>query len=402
MTALLLALAAGAFAAPAWLESLPEALAASKASGRPVLVDFEAPWCYSCYYMRKHVLDRPAFARLSERLVLLKTDVDSEGGAALKKKYAVTFLPTYVLLDGGGRALGRVVGEQTEADFVAAVEALLGASAGAPEAAAVASLKARLDAGELERARRWEAALPKGLKKALGARRDWRILSARLSLRLGRDAETSFAALLKEENSCALAYDVFEAQKRLPASSLAAARAPLERLVETRVFSGDRPCADARSPVEALAEAYGDGTPAATDLFKRAAGVLEARRVKPGEDRNHDDNLRHFLQRAGEDARLMAFYPRLVKAYPADYVYAHRFARYLLEKGEPAAALPWAESAARLAYGANRLAVTEVQAKALAALGRKDEARRLLKRDIKAGRAFPAAREKLKTVLAGL
>lgn len=385
--------------APFWHEGFSQALAQAKSKSQPVLVDFEAPWCYSCYYMRKHVLDRPGFAALSERLVLLRTDVDTEAGEALKKKYAVTFLPTYVLLDADGKVLGRVVGEQTEADFLAALKALLESSAPGPEGLAVRTLKARLDAGELERARAFVAAIPAGLEKTLNERKDWRVLTARLSLRQGREAEKAFAALLKEEDSCALAYDFFEAAKRLQAQRLSAARGPLQKLVDERVFSADHSCADFRSPIEALAKADPAGAKA---LFARAVAFLDAKKLKPGEDRNHDDNLRYFLQKAGEDARVKALYPKLVEAYPADYVYAQRFAKYLLEQGDAAGALPWIERSAKLAYGANRLAVTEVHANILIALGRMGEAKKLLERDIKAGKAFPASRDRLRSVLAGL
>ncbi|MDD5657956.1 MAG: hypothetical protein PHF00_11965, partial [Elusimicrobia bacterium] len=83
-----------------------------------------------------------------------------------------------------------------------------------------------------------------------------------------------------------------------------------------------------------------------------------------------------------------SFYAELAAAYPADYVYPYRYARYLFERGEAAGALEWAEKADRLSYGANRLAVTKVRAQALAALGRGEEAAQLARRDIKAGQAF--------------
>src|SRR5687767_8569009 len=99
----------------AWLTDLPAAYAEAKASGRPILVDFEAPWCYSCYYMQQRVLSRPAFAKAAESLVLLKLDVDTSAGAAVKAERAVTFLPTYLVLSPTGSELGRILGEQTEA-----------------------------------------------------------------------------------------------------------------------------------------------------------------------------------------------------------------------------------------------------------------------------------------------
>src|SRR4029077_13667421 len=84
------------------------------------------------------------------------------------------------------------------------------------------------------------------------------------------------------------------------------------------------------------------------------------------------------------------FYAALMEAYPSDYVYAHRWAKWLQKHGKAKDALSFSDKADKLAYGANRLAVTEVRAKILADLGRQPEALALLKRDAKAGKkAFP-------------
>jgi predicted Zn-dependent protease len=137
-------------------------------------------------------------------------------------------------------------------------------------------------------------------------------------------------------------------------------------------------------------------------LVKRAVTFLDGMGLKTGADRNHDDDRRFFLEAAGDDAALAGLYGELAAAYPADYVYPYRHAKYLLGKGDAAGALKRAEAADKLAYGANRLYVTKVRAQALAALGRKAEAAALLKRDIRAGQAFPDTVSVLKAALDGL
>ncbi len=399
---------------PVWLESLPKGLEAARAGNRRVLVDFQAPWCYSCYYMDQKVLSKPAFASAAEGLVLVKLDVDTPEGRALKEKYRVTFLPSYVVAGPDGRETGRIIGEQAEADFLARLKAVLGAAAD-PADRAIESLRRRLALKEFEEAARDVREIDKQVRGQLARRREWRILLSRLEIMRAPgdskiDWKRALRALLEQEESCELAYDVYHAEKLLEKGSgagraglLNLERGALERLAEKRLFKNE--CADFRTGIEVLAAVYeGLGlTEEKTLLVNRAVEMLLGKDHPPGEDRNRDDNLRYFLEMKKDDAALRSLYPRLVAAYPADYVYAHRFGRYLLEQGRPAEALPWLDRADKLCYGANRLAVTKARAKALAALGRLPEAVAILKRDIAAGRAaFPADADGLEKVLTEL
>jgi len=410
----LLSIAASAQAEPAWLEDHAQAQAAAKAAGRPLLIKFQAPWCYSCYYMTANVLSKEAFAAAARDLVLLKADVDTEAGGTLKGKYAVTALPSFVLVSPKGEVLGRIAGEQTEADFLARLGSFLKGAVPDQLAAAAARLEQRLAAAEFEKAAADVAKLPAERLKSLRARPDWRVLEARLGLARGQGqkAAGSLRTLLDLEPGCELAYDVMHGEKALGSLSapeqkaiLEAERAALEKLSEKRLFvPAPQRCADLRSGVEVLAEVYDQlgQKDRRLALLKRALVFLDGMGLQTGADRNHDDDRRFFLEAAGDDAALGAFYGELVAAYPADYVYPYRYAKYLLGKGDAAGALTRAEAADKLAYGANRLSVTKVRAKALLALGREDEAAALLKRDIKAGKAFADAARQLQELLAGL
>ncbi|MCS7091433.1 MAG: thioredoxin [Verrucomicrobiota bacterium] len=75
------------------------------ASGRPVLVDFYAPWCGPCRVLAP-ILDRLA-AEWSDRVRFVKVNVDE--APALAMRYQVHGVPTLMLFSGG-RPTNRVVG----------------------------------------------------------------------------------------------------------------------------------------------------------------------------------------------------------------------------------------------------------------------------------------------------
>jgi thioredoxin-like negative regulator of GroEL len=345
-------LAAAAFAAePSWTTAVDAALAQAKATGKPVLADFQAPWCYSCYYMEQRVLSKPGFAKAAEGLVPLKLDVDTAEGAAMKATHAVTFLPTYLLLSADGKELGRIVGEQTETDFLAKLSALTGGKAS--EDKELTALRAKSKKGDV-------AALEKLLERPVQCETAYDI----------GYAEDAVSKLYPEHRDLVLKKE----------------RKVLETLVEQKLFvPAESRCADFRSGVETLAgvdEKLGDKS-ARRELLSRALALLDKEGVTAGDDRNRDDNRRLFLEMQDDSSAVRAWYEKLVAAYPADYVYAFRFAKWLNKRGENAEALPWVERADKLSYGANRLAVTGVRAKILAALGRKDEALAAADRDLK-------------------
>lgn len=375
LAALCLAVSAGAV--PAWVEKPSQARAEAKKAGKPLLIDFHAPWCYSCYYMEERVLGRPAFEKAARGLVLLKADVDRAEGRALKEARRVSFLPTYIVESPAGKELGRIVGEQSEADFLARLESLLKGGARSERADAFESLRATLsspDRGEALRALRKMIELggacdfPGDLSSAEG-------LVDRLPERERRD-------LLESE------------------------RKALESLLEKRyLVEPSKRCADFRTGVATLAGVYEKlGFPdERARLLSKAVARLKDDGLITGDDRNQDDNLRYFLELAGDEAGLKAHFEALLAAYPADYVYPYRYARYLADKGRFAEAEPWSAKAWGLSYGANRLAVAKVRAKVLAGLGRKDEAKALLKRELKAGKkAFPKEAAQLQEALSAL
>ncbi|MBI5596192.1 MAG: thioredoxin family protein [Elusimicrobia bacterium] len=411
LCALLLACAPAA-ASDVWLSDLAAAKKAAAASGKPILVDFQAVWCYSCYFMEQKVLSKDPFKAAAKGLVLVKLDVDTEEGLALKKKLRAGFLPSYVLMDASERELGRIVGEQNEGDFLAQLARLLGPSVLDP----AARLTAALDANDLDGATRVR-------REARGAKVPpsgpaWEKASARLDLasalkrgeRAG--AVAAFRALMRLGGGCELPYHLFRASDSLDAAAeterreaLEAARGPLAGLAESRFFGPpEERCADARSVLEAPLSVYKRlGLKSEeTALLERVLAEL-GKRLKSagvGEDRNLDDNYRFFLAQAGRKEELRAHLERLVAAYPNDYVYSYRLAGVLKEAGRTADALASSRTAYNLSYGANRSAVARLRAELLAAGGAAEEARALLRLELKAAKGrFPDEAKALEALL---
>ena len=88
-----------------WAPTFEAALAAAKRSGRPVLVDFGAEWCWFCKKMDREVLTHPTILKLATRFEWARVDTDERGDLA--SKYRVSGLPTYVFMDASGVAFFR-------------------------------------------------------------------------------------------------------------------------------------------------------------------------------------------------------------------------------------------------------------------------------------------------------
>lgn len=113
--------AAPAAAGPAWVSSLPAALAQAKASQRPVLAVFSgSDWCKPCMMLKQEVFDQPEFASFAQdkfvlarfdfprnkknRLDAPQTKLNEDAAAQLNKEGA---FPAVVLLSPEGKILAR-------------------------------------------------------------------------------------------------------------------------------------------------------------------------------------------------------------------------------------------------------------------------------------------------------
>jgi thiol-disulfide isomerase/thioredoxin len=394
--------ASAAFAAQAGEPgTVDAALARAKQAHQPVFIDFTAPWCYSCYYMASHVLNGPEWKALQQRAVTVEVDADSPDGAAWMKKLEVKALPAYVVLDEHGKERGRILAEQPRAKFYPMLDAILAgagtlddyrAKAKAGDADAVRTVLASYQArGDGKGGLDWYAALPQAVRTKLDTDAKATLLRDRLALQRAledkHDAEAVSAAqrVLADDPGCDRIYvvmDLLGASESMPKAErepiLRAQKPALDALIARDVFVASPTCADQRSAVFASAEleaALGDAAGEKAALDRGIAATRAALGDDIGKDRNAADNLRVYLTMGKRTAELDALYPKLIAAYPDDYVYPYRWGRSLLERGDAAKALPLLEQAAEKAYGVNRLTVAKLRVDALNKLGRADDAK---------------------------
>ncbi len=401
---LIAALPAGVHAAEARTPTtIDEALKASAEQHRPVLVDFQAVWCYSCYYMASHVLNGPEWDAVQRKAIVVEADADSPDGQAWMKKLNASFLPSYVVLDAHGNELGRVTAEQPREKFYPKITAILATGNtldGLKQKAGKGSIDDVANVLEAYQARSegveglaWFSSLPAPRQQQ--ARGNARITVAldQLALIKALAAKDNAAVIanaqkvLAQDIGCQRPYvldDLLEATDKLPAADrkalLATQRKLMDTYVNTQVLVAQPACADQRSAVLASAEldqALGDPAAASALLDRAITQTRQRLGSNLASDRNLADNLRIYLAKAKRSAELDDYQRKLIAAYPDDYVYAYRYGRSLVEAGKPADALPYLAQAADKAYGANRLAVALQRVKALKALHRDDEARKL-------------------------
>lgn len=425
ITLLALALSTAALAAPP--KTVDDALAQAKKAHQPVFLDFSAPWCYSCYFMASHVLNGAEWKKLEARAVVAEIDADSPDGAEWMKKLQVKALPAYVVLNENGVELGRILAEQPREKFYPEVNRILDnshtldqlkATAATGKNEAIADvLNSYVERGDGNGGYDWFAKLQGKVRDDAAKDKKISLALDRLSLARAmkskdymRAIPSAKRALANETIGCDRSYvigDLLEATEKVGTGQRKAVVAPekaaLDTMLAKDVFVAKPKCVDQRSAVIAAADldaAIGD-TKAETEVLDRA---IKFSRAQLGnnlrKDRNAADNLRVYLVRAKKVDELDALYPKLIAAYPDDYVYPYRWGRSLLERDKPKDALPLLEKAAEKAYGENRLVVATLRVKALKALHREQDAQKVVADVLEQnGKWFPEEVEKLKAAL---
>ena len=82
------------------------------AAGKPILLDFWAPWCSPCMQLAPIV---EQIAGEHDNIIVGKVNVDEE--MELAQQYRVMSIPTLLLLDGG-KITGRAVGFRTKKEIL--------------------------------------------------------------------------------------------------------------------------------------------------------------------------------------------------------------------------------------------------------------------------------------------
>lgn len=91
-----------------WRDDFDAALAESKATGKPVLVDFSASWCPPCIAMKHDVCPEPEVEKaVADGYVPVLLDADDAGSAEVAARYGVRGIPAVLVVDQNGKVLRR-------------------------------------------------------------------------------------------------------------------------------------------------------------------------------------------------------------------------------------------------------------------------------------------------------
>jgi TolA-binding protein len=102
-----------------WFHNYDQALAESRKTSKPILVDCFADWCYWCHKLDENVYTDAKFIKFSETIVPLRIDVEDKGeGTRLAEQYQLTGLPTLLVIDSEGKLLNRIGGYLEPADLI--------------------------------------------------------------------------------------------------------------------------------------------------------------------------------------------------------------------------------------------------------------------------------------------
>ncbi len=115
------ALTAPALGAPeGWLTDVDRAVAEARKTDRNILVDLYADWCGWCKVLERKVFSSPEFKSFAKDFVLLHVDVEDGGeGSEIQARYAVSNLPTMLILDPKMIKVGAVGGYAPKEAYIA-------------------------------------------------------------------------------------------------------------------------------------------------------------------------------------------------------------------------------------------------------------------------------------------
>ncbi len=114
-----LACAPQLFAGRVWHKSVAPAQKEAQAKKQLILVDMFAEWCGWCHRFEREVFPSAAFQDATKDIVLLRLDTeDGKEGTQFARKYAVTSLPTFLVLAPDLSIAGLLRGYAPPNDFV--------------------------------------------------------------------------------------------------------------------------------------------------------------------------------------------------------------------------------------------------------------------------------------------
>lgn len=102
-----------------WLRSVSGAQARAKAKKQMIFVDLFAQWCGWCHKFEADVVPTEEFKKATENMVLLRVDTEDRGdGTALARKFQISTLPTFLILNPDMTVVGTIRGYAPAPQFV--------------------------------------------------------------------------------------------------------------------------------------------------------------------------------------------------------------------------------------------------------------------------------------------
>jgi len=124
--ALALAISSTASASP-WIKSYTQAQKKAKETNRFIFVDLFADWCGWCHKFEQDVIPSEAFQKVTDNMVLLRLNTEDQAeGTNISRRYNVTSLPTFLVLDADGMVVGIIRGYQVPNDFATSIKDVQG------------------------------------------------------------------------------------------------------------------------------------------------------------------------------------------------------------------------------------------------------------------------------------
>ncbi len=334
----------------------------------PLLLDFGAIWCPPCNLMNAevfHVRPRPAVV---DGFVLATVDVDDPSSWPLKDRFHVSGYPTIVALDPAGVEIGRLVGYPGLDGTVQWLDDVLTGEVLRPEGAPTPHQAARLAwqlvrEDKLDEARTWVkvgAAEPESVELRLA--------------RLAVEPSADDVRWLAER-----AADV--AMQWVPNAIELARQDPTLKEAVLGVIRGRVVTAPAMEAADLLELSTGllEGEEATLAWASAARIVKDQLKGDPGLDKGWYGSLSWLLEQSGQPAEALVVLERASAAFPDEPTFHAAIARLHLRQERPEQALVAAEEACEQSWGDNLLTSTRLRAEALIALGRLDEARKVVR-----------------------